>query len=235
MILLRCSLPLLLLLLCLLHLHWRASFMGVFRQPHSMHLVALAVGGLDHRDALLPHGLAVRHGGDGSHGALLFELLRLLVLLLLGRGWRCFNIWQFGAGLRGRRLCRRSRGERRRLWHRGCNWRRGHVGEVPSRSLVRRRGGPVFSVTLPKTILSSSLRMLSSLWKECTFPDGTADQCADQARTACHANLSACRRRTPERTRRDTSLESTDPSRSGRSPSACTCLFGEKGRICTLE
>ena len=54
-------------------------------------------------------------------------------------------------------------------------------------------GGPVFSVTLPKTILSSSLRMLSSLWKECTFPDSTADQCADQARTACHANLSACR------------------------------------------
>ena len=140
MILLRCPLPLLLLLLRLLHLHWRASFMGVFRQHHSMHLVALAVGGLDHRDALLPHGLAVRHGGDGSHGALLFELLRLLVLLLLGRGWRCFNIWQFGAGLRGRRLCRRSRGERRRLWHRGCNWRRGHVGEVPSRALVRRWG-----------------------------------------------------------------------------------------------
>ena len=86
-------------------------------------------------------------------------------------------------------------------------------------------------VAVPKTILPSSLRMLSSLRKECTFPDSTADQCADQARTACHANLSACRRRTPERTRRDTSLESADPSRSGRSPSACTYLFGEKGPV----
>ena len=72
-------------------------------------------------------------------------------------------------------------------------------------------------LTSSKTIFSSSLRMLSSLWKECTFPDGTADQCADQARTACHANLSACRRRTPragsdrrvtsERSRLDASLD----------------------------
>ena len=44
---LRCSWPLLLLLLLLLlrllQLHWRVSFMGVLSQPHSMHLVALAV------------------------------------------------------------------------------------------------------------------------------------------------------------------------------------------------
>jgi hypothetical protein len=92
-------------------------------------------------------------------------------------------------------------------------------------------GGPVFSVAVPKTILSSSLQMLSSPWKECTFPDGTADQCADQGQTACHANLSACRWRTTEwtRTRREKSLESADPSKSGRSPLACSYLFGEKG------
>ena len=46
MLLLRCSWPqlLLLLLLRLLQLHWRVSFMGGFSQPHSMHSVALAVG-----------------------------------------------------------------------------------------------------------------------------------------------------------------------------------------------
>jgi len=45
LLLLRCSWPLLLLLLLrLLQLHWRVSFMGVFSQPHSMHSVALAVG-----------------------------------------------------------------------------------------------------------------------------------------------------------------------------------------------
>ena len=93
MVLLRCSWPLLLLLLLrLLLLHWHVSFMGGFSEPHSMHLVALAVDSLDHRDALLPHGLAVRHRGDGSHSALLFELLHFLVLLLLGRRWRCFTV-----------------------------------------------------------------------------------------------------------------------------------------------
>ena len=42
-----------------------------------MHLVTLAVGGLDHRGSLLPHGLAVRHGGDR---------------LALGM---CFSFWDF--------------------------------------------------------------------------------------------------------------------------------------------
>ena len=90
LILLRCSLPLLLLLLHLLHLHWRVSFMGVFRQPHSMHLVTLAVGGLDHRGSLLPHGLAVRHGGDR---------------LALGM---CFSFWDF--------RCAARRSSTRVLW-----------------------------------------------------------------------------------------------------------------------
>ena len=48
-------------------------------------------------------------------------------------------------------------------------------------------------------------------------------------RTACHASLPACQRRAPDQTRGGVSLESSDQSRSGRAPSACTYLFGEKG------